>query len=330
MIIVEFYDGQGLGNQLWVYCAGRSIAEELNMSFGLIGFEKFKGRSFLDLNDDLSVPKKFIINPKLEKYEIFNEDLFFDERINYYSSDFDKRVLELKGNIKLNGLFQSEKYFFGKKDRPRKYLSLKFQNSNIMHIDSDVCLLNVRGGEYKNHKKLILPYSYWQDAIINMRNHYNVNKFVIVTDDYKYAKALFPEYKVISNSIENCYKALHAAKFLIVSNSSFSYFPIKTACDEKIVIAPQYWARFSCDLPIWASPANLYTSWLWQKRNGKLVSYDECLPECITVSNHYNDTFLIKINGEYLKTKKFKDFFSKKTKNKIRRILSHIFPKSFG
>jgi len=50
MILTELYDGQGLGNQLWVYAACRSIAEKLQMPHKILSPDKFKGNSFLDID----------------------------------------------------------------------------------------------------------------------------------------------------------------------------------------------------------------------------------------------------------------------------------------
>ena len=40
MLVLEFKDGQGLGNQLWNYVALRSIAKN-NYDFRLINFDNF-------------------------------------------------------------------------------------------------------------------------------------------------------------------------------------------------------------------------------------------------------------------------------------------------
>lgn len=46
MIVIEFYEGQGLGNQLWVYCSARSIASRLGVPFILKNHQRFKAKEF--------------------------------------------------------------------------------------------------------------------------------------------------------------------------------------------------------------------------------------------------------------------------------------------
>ena len=50
MICTELYNGQGLGNQLWLYAVTRTKALDLGVDFGIMSPEKFKGLHFLDLD----------------------------------------------------------------------------------------------------------------------------------------------------------------------------------------------------------------------------------------------------------------------------------------
>ena len=50
MICTELYNGQGLGNQLWLYAVTRTKALDLGVDFGIMNPEKFKGLHFLDLD----------------------------------------------------------------------------------------------------------------------------------------------------------------------------------------------------------------------------------------------------------------------------------------
>ena len=87
--------------------------------------------------------------------------------------------------------------------------------------------MNIRGGEYKSHRNLILPKSYWIQAIRNMEKLKKNLTYKIVTDDDKYAASLLPNYPIIKGDIENDFINLYNANYVIVSNSSFSYFPLK-------------------------------------------------------------------------------------------------------
>ena len=92
----------------------------------------------------------------------------------------------------MNGLFQSEKYFFNYDINN----FIKVRENNIK-FSKNVCLLNIRGGEYKRFKNLILPKIYWDNAVKNMKSINKNLTFKIITDDYKYADKLFQTMKFL-------------------------------------------------------------------------------------------------------------------------------------
>lgn len=329
MIGIEFHDGQGLGNQLWVYAAARSIAEQLRVPFTTIGAERFKGREFLDIvYDDLESSLFSITNDRVLCE--FNEINFFDNELKHLSSDFDERVLSITRPTILNGLFQSEKYFFGEKERPKRYVKLKPQHQNTFSLERGVCVLNIRGGEYKRHRNLILPKRYWLDAMVNMMKLTRVDKFVIVTDDPAYAKALLPNIEILPTSIATSYITLYQAHSVIVSNSSFSYFPIKTSNIDKVVIAPRFWGRHNSPKKRWASPANLYCDWFYQDPGGLLVTAEECLSECEQVITEYESQYCVRTTKNYAQPQPIRQFVPKSVRQTIKRTLGKIFPLHIG
>lgn len=326
VISTEFYDGQGLGNQLWAYVSARSIAEQLNADFVLYGHERFKGADFLDIG----FSDEQLLNKDISHFDVFHEVRYYDTNLNCLVSSFDSRVNDILRPTKLEGLFQSEQYLFGDLEKLNRYLKLKPKYKYAIDIPDDTCILNVRGGEYKRHKNLILPMSYWDNAIKNMQNISGVKNFLVVTDDVKYAKLLFPKYEVLNGGIADCYLALNNAKHVIVSNSSFSYFPLKTNKNGPVVIAPKYWGRFGNNFNRWASPANLYTSWLWQDHLGNLNSYDDCLEENISNDLYYKNNFFIFVSPEFASQRSLRDYFPASFRAKIKKILSYLFPRYYG
>ncbi len=336
MIITEFYEGQGLGNQLWVYAACRSIADHLNYPFAILGQNKFKGSYFIDI--DFGQHEVFgTVNRKTEvrfSHEsiqcVYYERMFYDPDLKYIAVDFDESVTSLSPYTRIEGLFQSERYFFDKFTLPKKYIKVKETYLNKMVISNDCCVLNIRGGEYKSHKNLILPKSYWQNAIHNVRNLFGIQKFIVVTDDRRYAAALFPELSVLQGGIAECYVALYHARYLILSNSSFSYFPVKTGGDKLFVIAPMHWARFGNQYSRWASPANLYESWMWQDIHGKLYSYTDCLQEQADTTTHYREKYYISTAPSVVTKPSIKGYIPVGLRKSIKKGLSVLFPRYIG
>ena len=264
MLFIEFEDGQGLGNKLWNYAALRSLSKKLNYGYKVLNFDKFKGLDFLEIKEFSN--KKFKKFEK-QKLNIFNEMIYYDNQLKTFSSDFDQLILKVKPNTLLKGLFQSEKYFFN--CDINNFIKVK-ENKTIFL--KNICLLNIRGGEYKRFKNLILPKMYWKNAIKNMKS---INKsliFKIITDDYIYAEKLFPEYEILKGNIEHDFIQIHNAEYLIVSNSSFSYFPISLGNNPKFIIAPAFWSRFGNKFNRWCSPANHYDNWQYQDNEGRILS----------------------------------------------------------
>jgi len=331
ILSTELLAGQGLGNQLWAYAAVRSISERLGFGFLLMGSDQFKGFDFLAISDHINISLEVYNHAKKLNNPTYYERQYYDPELKLFSTHFDKEVLELGSSHNLMGYFQSEDYFFGDTEKLKSYFSI---DSNILQkntIPQDICVLNLRGGEYKRFKDLILPFSYWQNAQSNMMELYGVNKFVVVTDDYNYGKALFPEYEIISGNVGDCYAVLNNAKYIVVSNSSFSYFPIKTNLNSPVVIAPQYWSRFNNPYGRWAAPANLYSDWLWQGSSGQILDMANCIKTAQETIKYYQREYFVACQPYALKQKfSWKIFVPNSMRSYLKKILCLIFPTKIG
>lgn len=327
----ELLHGQGLGNQLWAYAATRSVSEYLGFGFILKGFDRFKGSEFLSLSEHEGISPEEIALACNSSYPTYHERQYYDPELKLFSTYLDDQVLQLSSSYDLKGYFQSEGYFFGDTHKLRSYFTI---HSNILKknaISQDICVLNLRGGEYKRFRDLILPPSYWSAAQKNIMELYDVNKFVVVTDDYRYAKALFPGCEVISGNVGDCYAVLNNAKYVVASNSSFSYFPIKTNLNSPVVIAPQYWSRFSNSYGRWAAPANLYSDWLWQDADGKILDMSAC-EKCVQDTiKYYQSHYSISCSPSQLKQDfDWKKFIPKSLRRIAKLVLSYSFPTRIG
>jgi hypothetical protein len=318
-----FLEGQGLGNQLWVYASARAIAKRLKRPHVCEGFKQFKGQSFLHLAVDRDPAE-------IAPVEQFNEILFYDSQLKYFSSTYDIRVENLPGRVHLNGLFQSERYLSGYACQLRKWIAPSERLKNKALDFQQTCVLNLRGGEFKRHKDLILPKTYWEMALRKMRDIVDFDDILVVTDDIPYGRALFPRFNIFSGGVEECYGALMGAKSIIVSNSSFSYFPIKTRLDQPIVIAPEHWARFGHARKRWAMPANCYSDWRYLAVDGSLKRAEECIGDAQSDGAYYDANFSLRVSKDHkvgrLKTR----FIPNAVKRPLKTVLSRLFPKRFG
>ena len=326
MLYLEFLDGQGLGNQLWNYVTLRSLSNKLGYEFEIINPNKFKGKSFLQISYSTNKvrKKKFSGSHNLK---IFREKLFYDKSLKTFVSDFDKEILQIKQNTLLKGLFQSEKYLFN--NDINQYIKLKNPDRYKSNCKDHKCILNIRGGEYKRFKELILPKSYWLHAMKNMKNTHKNMKFYIVTDDYDYAKNLLPELKILKGNMSDDFTQLFNSEYLIVSNSSFAYFPITMGEKPKKIIAPSKWSRFGNIHQRWISPANYYENWFYQNEKGKIIS-NENIEKVINNTRHFYSKYNVLTTEESITEKSLLSFLPNNFKKLIKKVLSKIFPLYIG
>ena len=195
-------------------------------------------------------------------------------------------------------------------------------------IDKEICILNIRGGEYKRHLNFMLNKNYWLNAITNFKDKFAIYNFKIVTDDYLYAKSLFPKMEIIHNDIAACYATIYNCSNIVVSNSSFSYFPCRTGI-KKNIIAPMYWARPNKNFGRWISPGNIYEDWLYQDKFSNLKTQKECLQIAENTSLFYKRILIF-----LSKRKMFKywllNFLPANLKKVIKSILKYILPRFIG
>lgn len=285
VIETRLYPGQGLGNQLWVIAAARGIAIETNRAHVISELKHYKGAGIFDLESAAqSILDAGLVTP-------FRETHYYDHQLGYHASWYDLGVENLPLRVRLEGLFQSERYFFGRLKKLRDWLRPTEEVQRQAPQYSDVIVLNLRGGEYKRHKKLILPKSYWDTSLGLLKEYTGLQNVLVVTDDRDYAKALLPDLDVLHGGILECVAALHGAGALAVSNSSFSYFPIKTRPDTPLVIAPAFWSRYNNPHGRWASPANVYQDWTWLQPDGTLLSYEEAHAMANQTGAYYEQTY---------------------------------------
>lgn len=292
MIVTEFYPGQGLGNQLWMYAVLRTIALDRGIPFGVQGPNRFKGRSFLDLDYGLPVVGPLHNQPSDElplgvqyrylqprcRHEVTGADI----------SLYDSSLFKIPDNTKIEGNFESERYI-----QHRRYeISEWFESRLRVEVPQDVCVVSFRGGEYKYASELILPRTYYQHAMEHMRAKVPGVQFVVVTDDPALARRYFPGTTVLSHrrlpdlrriGIQPSSRAIgmdftwvQRARYVILSNSSFSWWGTWTNRRVELAIAPQYWARYNVSDGYWSTGDAITSGWLWLSPDGLLLTDEEC------------------------------------------------------
>ena len=286
MLITEFYKGQGLGNQLWCYITTRIIAKKNGYKFGIQSPDKFKGLDFMNIDFgekvvggipgiDAEMPTKLpdsITNYYKEKASIHPLN-GSDIRIR------DQKLIEVLDNTKIDGYMQDSEYVLPYRDDIRTWLKVKPELECFDYSSDNICVINFRGGGYVFDVDFFLPKRYWEDAIAHMRKIRPDFKFIVVTDDVKNGKKIFPEFEVFHWNIAKDYIVIKNAHYLIVSNSSFAWFPAWLSEKLKFCIAPKYWGRHNISDGFWSLGYTITKGWMYQDRAGHLHDYDSCMKE---------------------------------------------------
>jgi hypothetical protein len=269
MLVTPIFNGQGLGNQLACYITTRVLALDKGYEFGVVYPERFKGHFFKNIELPEAKGFHFPIEGDIpitmpEGYKYYRE-----KSVRTPSGDdispYDEDLKQIGDNVCVHGLMQGEDYFKHRKDEIREWLKVE-----PLTMGENLCVINIRGGEYRGVVDFNLPKSYFENAISEMLKENPDMRFEIHTDDKEYAQQMFPEYPVISNMQYN-WRSIRYAKYIILSNSSFGFFPAWLN-EDAYVIAPKHWGRFNKGF--WSIDQNYTEGWDYLDNNGN-ISYEK-------------------------------------------------------
>ena len=279
MIGTEFLKGQGLGNRLFCYITARSLALDLGYEFGTAGKENLNADFLLlDTGKDIPDPAAFTRYDEADR-RLWLPTSAHDMVHGIYVAGKDEGLFHLQDNTLIYGNLQDESYFSRHYGELSDWLRVKPEYESYEYTADDLCILNIRGGEYTGKPELFLRRRYYLDAMKIMRQELPAMRFMIVTDDEDAARRLFPSMEIHHFSPEKDYVTLKNARYLILSNSSFGFFPAVTSKTLKKAIAPKYWARHNVSDGYWASEQNIYEGFSYLGRDGKLYSARQCREE---------------------------------------------------
>lgn len=287
MLGTELLKGQGLGNQLFCYVTTRCIAARHGYEFSILGSETLAnnihsscGLYFMDL--DFGVPSKKE-DYKREYWE--KEDRLFlpnskhDLNHGAYVTGTDEVLQNIEDNVLIGGNMQAEDYFLDYKEQIKQWLKVKPEYDCYDYSREDLCILHLRCTDYMDSPELFLQKKYWLNGMRNMRKMNPNMQFMIITNDVKEAEKFLPGIKAYNFDLAKDYAILKNAKYLLMANSSFTYFPALTSEVGQYVIAPKYWARHNVSDGYWASEQNIYEGFHYMDRRGRLFTAEECRRE---------------------------------------------------
>ncbi len=290
MIITEIYNGQGFGNQLFVYVTTRMIAHKLGYDFGIMSPHKWKGYDLMDVDMGNKViggsgPEGGPPEALPEGIQNYYHEYLHGKNHHLYDNTrslqlTDNNLFNILNNTKIEGVLQSEEYFYDNIDLVKKWIKV---NPEVDHFDTNgknICILNFRGGDIIGNLGWWLPRSYWLKAIDNMIQ-YNPNmQFAIVTNDVSAANYMLPEFPAYRQNIACDYVAIKNARNVICSSSTFACFPLWTSETLEYCIAPKYWFDHNRSHGWWSLGCSIYSyPTYYMDREGKLFTPDQCRVE---------------------------------------------------
>jgi hypothetical protein len=298
MIGTQIYRGQGLGNQLWTYAVTRSIALKNGYQFGIAGDRFFQLNKYIQLDYGNPIITTLVENPVYRIPQGFEyyyaEEKIFHPKYKCDISPLDTNLTNISDATFIDGNMQAEMYISEFKNEISGWLEVK---DKVF----DGCTIHFRGIEYAGLKDVLLSQEYYKNAMRYMTEKYGEVEFRVVTDDFKLAKIYFPDLKILGRnkyrtlvdselkplkdsfslgpnqtSIARDFSAIQNSRYLIIPNSSFSWWAAWTNRIAKEVVAPKYWASHNFSDGFWATGDILTQGWTWLDRFNDFKTSEEC------------------------------------------------------
>ena len=270
----------GLGNQLFQFAAGYSLAKRLG-EIHLLDISDYKSYrlhngfeigNVFNIESEIASHDEVIrllgnkVHPflrkihrkwrKISKYKIIDNDSYITEPYHHYWSGIET----ISGDKYLEGYWQSDKYFRAYEKDIKKQLTFRneLDEKNIKYRllmkKTNSVGIHIRRGDYisspaTNKVMKVIELDYYKKAIAYINNNIYSPSFFIFSDDINWAKENFINVSNVEyidhNKKENSYKDMHllsCCKNYIIGNSTFSWWAAWLGRDsESIVIAPNKW-----------------------------------------------------------------------------------------
>ena len=259
MIVVKLMGG--LGNQLFEYAFGTSLAQKLNQEivYDISWFVNEPTRN-LKLNSlGLSLKYKavssiYVILKKLAIYSSGHSKLIrffkplqrleaaYEFKTALFSaivkeSEFDIEKIKNNKNYYFDGYWQNHEYFKDIRGDILKSIKIpEFQNAQDLNLKKQICnsesvAVHIRRGDYLYDPNFgTCSIEYYKKAIEHIVSRISNTTFFLFTDDPDFVKTNFcsmPNAILVSDSDRSDIDELnlmHLCKYFIIANSSFSWW----------------------------------------------------------------------------------------------------------
>lgn len=280
----------GLGNQLFQYALGKSLALLNNTSL-------YIDLSYYKYEYETDTPRKFKLHPFALDCSILDTSPYvyvskatkllpnrsfrpFVQFVKEEQFHIDPAVLETRANlIILDGCWQSEGYFANCADVIRKDLTFKRETGDLFasykakieRTDVPVSL-HIRRGDYVSHPEFsqsfgFLGLDYYNKAIPVMAQRFPNATFFIFSDDPEWVRENLPlnvPHEFVINTGRDAdlddLQLMSLCDHHIIANSSFSWWGAwLNPKRNKLVIAPERWFK---NKPSWDTKDLIPAAWM--------------------------------------------------------------------
>ncbi len=251
----------GLGNQLFQYAAGRSLAFKTNsrLVLDVSFYDKGRHRTF-ELDQfpiQAEVQRRSVSMTWMSRGLQLVESVIRRDRIYREPHfHFDPHFENIQPPVSLTGYFQTYRYFEGIEQQIREELRVPepsdpetLQLSQKMS-DQNYAVLHIRRGDYISSSKASRIYAqctldYYQAAMERLPTS---NPVLVLSDDLPWAREnlpairplVFPEAKTDRPGLADLWLMARATHH-IIANSSFSWWGAWLAVKGGLKIAPRRW-----------------------------------------------------------------------------------------
>lgn len=287
MIGTELTKGQGLGNQLFCYITTRCLAIDHGYDFSILGQDTMAnnmhsdcGLYFMDLDYGVEASKDSFSCTYHEKEDrLYRANSKSDVEHGVYVTGTDQQLIDVADDTLIYGNMQDEKYFISHTEDIKKWLKVKEEYDCYEYSKDHLCIIHLRCSDYMDNPELFLRKKYWIDGIKYMKTIDPEMEFMIITNDVSEAGKILPGIEAHNFDLAKDYSIIKNAKYLLLANSSFTYFPAVTSDTVQFILAPKYWARHNVSDGYWASEQNIYTGFHYMDRRGRVFTAEECRRE---------------------------------------------------
>jgi hypothetical protein len=267
----------GLGNQLFIYFAGRFMADKLRKNLEIdISLVSVVGSTHVGDIGSLQLPGKFVdkvykrnilcrLIDRLDKKIMRHFEVYHWMRLHifgYFQSrelGFEQTLEGLKRVSSINGYFQTWRYFEYYATNKKEYFRLDDPSSWFKEMCKSAeaikpIAIHIRRGDYTLLQEDfgLLSLEYYAQSIQYARGLHSTSEIWVFSDDIALAEQLLtplnnPSIKYISSPtystpIESLL-LISECKVIITANSTFSYWAGLIQSPAGYVIAPEKWFK---------------------------------------------------------------------------------------